>query len=520
MQYKVRCADFLTQEEKEMENFKKFFVDPAMSEEEVHKRNKYSLICTYILEVVVGLIYLVELLKGNCGAGLAIPVYVSIALTILASAVLYKVNPISPFLKDILGFGYLITYAILLFKTHNIIVFSLFIPMFIVAMIPASLKTISLTGISIITLYGIACLYNLNAVGMNSASDKYAYELSFISVLLTAFFLFFASTANRMFTERNEEIIKSKQDETEQNLKLVAETVRTLTDMSGKAEGIGTDVIEQGKVSDDAMREIVGGTAEMVTQVQTQLNMTGEIATLTKSSLESNQRIKEQMDEITAITTAEKEAMLTLAESGKRSIEICRETSVSMEELMTNVEDAANLLKLIQSIQAQTNLLALNASIEAARAGDAGRGFAVVAGEIKGLAEQTAETTENINTMLQELSEKSNIAKANMDKLIVANEEQTKDLEINADKTTTMLQAITDVTKSIGEQLTLAGNINDSNAEIARIVEEISAFSEQLSSNTDNAKTINSNAVMSTKDMIGILDEMSRVISELYQKLQ
>lgn len=68
-------------------------------------------------------------------------------------------------------------------------------------------------------------------------------------------------------------------------------------------------------------------------------------------------------------------------------------------------QEIGEVVSVITSIAAQTNLLALNATIEAARAGDAGKGFAVVANEVKELAKQTAEATEDIRRKIKGIQE-------------------------------------------------------------------------------------------------------------------
>jgi methyl-accepting chemotaxis protein len=70
--------------------------------------------------------------------------------------------------------------------------------------------------------------------------------------------------------------------------------------------------------------------------------------------------------------------------------------TAQMEKLGQAAQEIGHVTETITNISAQTNLLALNATIEAARAGTAGKGFAVVANEIKELAKQTAEATEDI----------------------------------------------------------------------------------------------------------------------------
>ncbi len=79
-----------------------------------------------------------------------------------------------------------------------------------------------------------------------------------------------------------------------------------------------------------------------------------------------------------------------------RAVEVATDTNQTVNKLGDSSAEIGQVVKVITSIAQQTNLLALNATIEAARAGEAGKGFAVVANEVKELAKQTAQATEEI----------------------------------------------------------------------------------------------------------------------------
>jgi methyl-accepting chemotaxis protein len=119
-------------------------------------------------------------------------------------------------------------------------------------------------------------------------------------------------------------------------------------------------------------------------------------ARATSESAAGVQTVAAAAEELAATVQEVTRQVASAAQVARSAAERARATDGIVAGLSEGVGRIREVVRLIGAIAGQTNLLALNATIEAARAGEAGKGFAVVAGEVKALAAQTAQATEEI----------------------------------------------------------------------------------------------------------------------------
>ncbi|MEP6148751.1 MAG: methyl-accepting chemotaxis protein [Nisaea sp.] len=234
---------------------------------------------------------------------------------------------------------------------------------------------------------------------------------------------------------------------------------------------------EVGKVSD--------ASSEMSQSAENSATGTQQVNTAAKSTAKNVQTVASAAQELTASISEIQRQVSTVQSVVGNTRTRSDQTEEQMSALAGTVEKIGSVVELINSIAEQTNLLALNATIEAARAGDAGKGFAVVAGEVKVLATQTKQATEDIReqitilndatgqcvgsikdvaTSVDDLLNSTTAIAAAIEEQNAATAEISRNTDITAQETQSITQAIGDVSASVQITETTAQSVSQTSA--------------------------------------------------------
>jgi methyl-accepting chemotaxis protein len=259
----------------------------------------------------------------------------------------------------------------------------------------------------------------------------------------------------------------------------LGQLTHALNSSISRLDGIVSVAIEAARVVDGAANEVSQGSHDLSERVQQQA-----------AALEQTSATMDQMNSTIQHNTDNANQAADVAHNvqgqASQGSKVMQQTIEAMNSIQESSHKIADIVTLIDGIAFQTNLLALNAAVEAARAGDHGRGFAVVAGEVRALAQKSAEAAKDIKKLIDESV--SRIDQGT--KLASESGEVLNGITSAINKVTSM---INEIAKASNEQATGISQVHDAINSIdqvtqqnAALVEETSAASESMSEQARN----------------------------------
>ena len=372
-----------------------------------------------------------------------------------------------------------------------------------------------------------------------------------ISALLVAVFgvitlIVARNVANplREVAERIEHLLNINLDVRTKTKTSIRETSQLIT-AAAKLSAVLTDVV--GKIQDSALSltDTVKSTAEMAkessyasTQIadsmqalaQTVVTMAGNVrdinenvsgmGTVIEQAVHNVENLSKGAGDMTEANNAALEYIESAAKSSVKSSAAIDLITAKINATDEAISKIGVKVRMITDIATQTNLLSLNAGIEAARAGEAGKGFGVVAAEIKKLAEDSNQSAEQINGIVDEIRALSGECVEQAAKVRELITEEGELLGTTRDKFMALAEEIQDSVKEISSVSDITARLEGIKdtilaavSDLAAISEETSATNEQVAASIEsiagNVKKVSDD----TETMNALADDLNEAIS-------
>jgi methyl-accepting chemotaxis protein len=227
-------------------------------------------------------------------------------------------------------------------------------------------------------------------------------------------------------------------------------------------------------------------------------SLVGAVAAAAEETSVNVQTVSAGTEELSSSIAEIGRQVVTSAQIARKAVDEAGETDATMQGLADNASRISVVVDLIQVIASQTNLLALNATIEAARAGEAGRGFAVVAQEVKSLASQTANATDEIRSQIASMQQ-------------VASSAVTAIRNIGG-----TIAEINEVTTAIAAAVEEQGTAT---REIARNIQQAAGGTSEVSSNITGVSSASAKAGAAATDVLGASEVLRREADTLRSEI-
>ena len=298
-----------------------------------------------------------------------------------------------------------------------------------------------------------------------------------------------------------EELTATSKDEIGELVKAINKMIGSLKSLISDTSLVSEHVVESSQaliaisqqsamVSEEiakTIEEIASTSNEQAKDTELGAIKVSEFSRIIEKDLENMKKISEIVATIVALKDDGEKIIDQLTIITKENSEAANEVYQGILETNDSSSKIETASSVIQSISEQTNLLALNAAIEAARAGEAGRGFAVVAEEIRKLAEQSNNSTKEIDAVVKELQLKSSNTVEVIQTVAKVVEQQEKSVELTRDKFRRLAEAIEEVKSIASASESFVRQMDEQKNDIVDVLQALSAIAEENAAGTEEA---------------------------------
>ena len=290
----------------------------------------------------------------------------------------------------------------------------------------------------------------------------------------------------------------------------------TLFGIISESSNVGEEVAK-------SVQQIAEGATNQAAQLDEGVRVVGELEDEVNKSIESSDRMLNTSKEVKISSTEGIVAIENLSEIYEKNKEASENMALKVDMLSNKSEEIGIIIDAIKSITEQTNLLALNASIEAARAGEVGRGFAVVAEEVRKLAEESAKSATEINSVIGEI--KGNIKEIYEDTVTTRklNDDTQASLLKTKEKFGVIDNNINELEENIKEVTYSLDKITQSKDTVVYKISEVAAVSQETAAITEEVSAASEEQSSGLQEMAGeaeTLKDYSEILNNLIKKFK